>query len=236
MVALAYLGNAQEMVWFSPLVIHSPQPCSFHSLLPGPSSDTFCHFLGTLGAIKRPVGLNLKLPSQIQFHGHLVPSCEQPGLVLRAAGGRRGGGTSCPLPPLPLSLLSLSGVEEGEEVEGQKGRCLFLNLTVTHPLPQDSRFVPLPPASSLSPACMAGSGGMGRRRAGILVTSALRRYLTPFTASWGDLTLLRLQLGVRDHSSGTAGNGPLLKTRPRDTQSSAGKARKQTAAHLALTQ
>lgn len=142
------LQDAQEMGQFS-LAIHGLRPCSLR-LASGPSPGlrptlSTLSFPGHFGAIKRLVWLNLKLPSQIQFHARLVPSrrAAQPGPSLQEAGP----GGQCHLLFFPLCWAG-GGGRAGNPPNRVS------SFSTAHP-----RLPPAPAASWVASCCVAGGGG-----------------------------------------------------------------------------
>ena len=166
MVALAHVGNAQEMAWFSPLVIHSLSPAlSVLRFLPVARARTDSVLSPALWGHKKAGFVESKASTSSPVSRPSRPLSP----ALRAPGGRRGGGTSClSLLPLPPSLLSPSRGGRGGRQEEGTNPAVFLSLTRTAPpptaaAPSPDFFRAPPPTSSLSPAYLAGGGGMGRR-------------------------------------------------------------------------
>lgn len=128
-------GTVQEVARVFPPLTHCLRPWSFQSSLPVPplGPGRILSFPGSFQAIKRPVRGNLKLPSQIQFHAHLVPSCRA---AWPCPGSRREGGATCRLLPLPPSRLGLGW---GRETPNQV--CLSHTLILCLPPRPDSRFL-----------------------------------------------------------------------------------------------
>ena len=123
MVALAHVRNAQEMAWFSPLVIHSLSPAlSVLRFLPVARARTDSVLSPALWGHKKAGFVESKASTSSPISRPSRPLSP----ALRAPGGRRGGGTSClSLLPLPPSLLSPSrGGRGGEAGGGNQSSCL----------------------------------------------------------------------------------------------------------------